>query len=545
MTVGALARSGRDALAAADWDRARQCFEEAYEVEQSAEVLDGLARALHFLGEYARATELSERAFLAYSEADRYVEAADCARWLAFLHGVVHGNMAVANGWMGRAATLLEGREECAGHGWLVLDHAPFSDDYAERERMAVSAMAIARRFGDTDLEYNAMSLLGEAKVGKGKVAEGMKLLDQAMTAVSSGEVKGVVAVSDILCRLLSACERSLEVQRAQEWMAVALDFSAWRAFVSPVCRTHYGGILVAVGRWAEAEDELTTAMSMFANTYRGMAGMPLAKLGDLRVRQGRFEEAERLAEGYEQHPLARRILARVAFGRGDAALAEELVQLCLEGDEGSDPGCAPLLDLLVQVRLSRGDVDGAAEVVKRLDRISTESRDEHAKAFADLAAGRVAAASGADDATGRLQAALRAFADLQLPLEAGRAQLQLAAALAAGAPEAAEGEARRALDAFERLGAAADADAAGALLRTLSSSGRAWPKRFGALTKRETEVLSLLGEGCSNAQIAERLVISRRTAEHHVASILSKLDLQSRSEAAAYAIRARAHEDS
>lgn len=57
-------------------------------------------------------------------------------------------------------------------------------------------------------------------------------------------------------------------------------------------------------------------------------------------------------------------------------------------------------------------------------------------------------------------------------------------------------------------------------------------------MTKRETEVLSLLVAGCSNAEIGERLYISRRTAEHHVASILSKLGLRSRAEAAVYAVR-------
>jgi DNA-binding NarL/FixJ family response regulator len=49
---------------------------------------------------------------------------------------------------------------------------------------------------------------------------------------------------------------------------------------------------------------------------------------------------------------------------------------------------------------------------------------------------------------------------------------------------------------------------------------------------------LSLLAEGCSNAEIAQRLYISRRTAEHHVAHILAKLGLRNRAEAAAYTLR-------
>ena len=107
------------------------------------------------------------------------------------------------------------------------------------------------------------------------------------------------------------------------------------------------------------------------------------------------------------------------------------------------------------------------------------------------------------------------------------------------GSPEAAAAEARLALAAFERLGAARDADAAAALLRELGARrARVAEGPRDALTKRESEVLPLVAAGLSNADIAERLFISRRTAEHHVASILAKLGLRNRAEAAAYAVR-------
>jgi DNA-binding NarL/FixJ family response regulator len=52
-------------------------------------------------------------------------------------------------------------------------------------------------------------------------------------------------------------------------------------------------------------------------------------------------------------------------------------------------------------------------------------------------------------------------------------------------------------------------------------------------LTARQLEVLALLGEGLTNAEIAERLVVSPRTAEHHVAAVLTKLGATTRREAA------------
>jgi DNA-binding CsgD family transcriptional regulator len=533
-----LLRTGREALAAADWETARSCFEKARELSDSAEVLDGLSQALHFQGEYDRAIELKERAFAAYRRLGKPAEAAELARWLGFLHATVHGNIAAANGWMARAASVLDGVEECAAHGWLILDRAPFSRDASERERLATAALAIARRYGDSDLEFDALALLGEAYVSSGRVAEGMTCIDEAMAAVSAGEVGAIGAAGEIYCRLLSACEQATDVRRAEQWISAAKRFVAWSNFVPPTCRTHYGGILIAIGRWKEAEEELLAALRTFESGYRAGRMFPLFRLAELRVRQGRFEEAERLLEGIDWHPNARRLLAAIALARRDVALAEELARLCLEGRPASDPACAPVLELLVEIQIARDDFAAAAETVERLVELAGESGSERVRASAELARGRVRAAEGGELASPHFQAALEIFSRLELPLEAARSRLALAGALAMDAPGAAVAEARVALGTFERLGALRDADAAAELLRGLGAAGRAWPRSHVALTKRETEVLSLLAAGCSNLEIAERLYISRRTAEHHVASILSKLGLRSRAEAAAYAVR-------
>jgi DNA-binding CsgD family transcriptional regulator len=533
-----LLRAGRDALATGDWGRARACFEQAGEFGESAEVLDGLSQAVHFQGEHVRAIELKERAFAAYRHRGRRVEAAELARWLAFLHGTVHGNAAAANGWMARAVNLLEGVGPCAAHGWLTLDRAPFADDSAERARLAIAARAIAVRFGDRDLEFSALALLGEAYVASGRVREGMALLDETMAAVSGGEVAGIGAMGEIYCRLLSACEHAADVRRAEQWLVAARRSRAWIDFVPPTCRSHYGGILIAIGRWAEAEEQLLVAIRTFESGYRAERVTPLLRLAELRVRQGRFEEAERLLEDNEWHPVARRVLASVALGRGELGLAEDRARLCLEGGDQTDPARAPVLELLVEIQLAHDEIGAARETVERLAELATGSGDDRAGACEEFAAGRLRTAEGNEAAVSHFTAALERFAVLDLPLEAGRARLALAGTLGARAPDAAVAEARLALATFERLGATREADRATKLLRELGAAGRAWPKHYGELTKRETEVLSLLATGCTNADIAARLYISRRTAENHVAHILSKLGLRSRAEAAAYAVR-------
>jgi DNA-binding NarL/FixJ family response regulator len=337
---------------------------------------------------------------------------------------------------------------------------------------------------------------------------------------------------------MLSACELVEDVSRAEAWIATVDRFTLWTDFVKPTCRTHYGGILVALGRWGDAERELLAAAEAFARGYRGERVFTLVRLADLRVRQGRYEEAERLMEGVEWHPRARRAATAIAFARGDLGLARDLAGLCLDGAQPTDPACAPLLELLVRVHVALEDLSQAREGADQLAALAAGSEGERAQAFADSAAGQVLAAAGDAQATATLKQALERFARLEMPFEAAHAQLELARTLVATAPDAAAAEARLAFVAFERLGAAHDADAAACLLRELGSTGRPRAAGRGRLTAREAEVLSLIAAGMSNADIARRLFISRRTAEHHAASILAKLDLHSRAEAAAYAVR-------
>jgi DNA-binding CsgD family transcriptional regulator/HPt (histidine-containing phosphotransfer) domain-containing protein len=534
-----LLREGERAIAAADWATARACLERALEEGDSPDALTALSKVAMVEREYERAIELKERAFDLYKAAGQLERASDSAIWLTFMYATYHGNFSAAFGWKQRAESVLDGTEESAAHGWLRLLEAPFSRDPAERERLAVSALAIARRFGDVDLEIEALALLGEAHVVGGQVASGMRLLDEAMTAVTAGRVHDHFAVGEIYCRLLSACEAALDVRRATDWLSMLDRYVVWTDFVRPTCRTHYGGILVALGRWAEAEAELLAAIEGFDHGYRGDRIFAALRLADLRLRQGRVEEAERLLAGGEWHPTARRLAAAIALARGDAVLASELGELCAEGSALDDPTCAPALELLIATRLAIGDVVAAHEAAERLATVARASGLERLEACAALAEGRVGAAEGDERAVGQLKRAVELFASLELPLDAARAQLELARALAATAPAAAVREGKLALATFERLGALPDADAAAGFLRGLGvTAGRSWPRGATSLTRREDEVLGLLAEGCSNAQIAERLVISKRTAEHHVASILSKLDLHSRSEAAAYAVR-------
>ena len=93
----------------------------------------------------------------------------------------------------------------------------------------------------------------------------------------------------------------------------------------------------------------------------------------------------------------------------------------------------------------------------------------------------------------------------------------------------------------FERIGARSSVDRSAALLRRLGAvaparSPQSRAAALASLSVRESEVVRLVRDGCGNADIAARLYISPKTAEHHVSRVLAKLGVRTRAEAAALA---------
>ena len=412
------------------------------------------------------------------------------------------------------------------------------------REAVLREAIAVGRRFGDPDIEFLALAYLGGLFVMTDRVEEGLVLSDEALAAACAGELTELATVDEIFCGLLWACELVNDVPRADQWMRAAAERMQRSNVVAAFCRAHYGGILTAAGRWQEAEAQLVEAAGHFDLGLSARRAAAIIRLADLRVRQGRLEEAAQLLDGLEQHPDVVPTLAALHLARGEVALARDLLERATEGPDdevptvGESTMVGPQLALLVDVHLEQGNLVGAERVTRRLTRIAESQRGPYLRAVAALAKGRVSVASGKGDARACLHEAMEGFARAQLPMELARTRLEMARALAQRAPEAAIAEARSALVDFERLKALRHADAAGALLRSLGAPIRIGPKGIGALTKREAEVLQLVGAGLSNAEIGDRLYISRKTAEHHVGNVLAKLGLRNRAEAAAYATR-------
>jgi DNA-binding NarL/FixJ family response regulator len=375
--------------------------------------------------------------------------------------------------------------------------------------------------------------------VFSGLVEEGMCHLDEALAALCAGDVEELPVVEGCLCGLFNACERTHDVSRAEQWLRAAEDLISRRKLVAVAgyCRAHYAGILIAAGRWAEAETELASAIRSLPDGLAIRANAR-CRLAALRIGQGRFEEAAGLLAGLEDHDDAVRPLAALHLANGHPELALELLDRVLSSSTLEDHVEAPLLAFVVEALLALSDLDAAGVASERLTELARQQSSSYVKAIAAEARARLCQASGEGDLRTCMHQAMSLFAEAKMPFELARARLELARVLASDRPQAAVAEATAALAAFQLLDAARDVDAAAALLRTFGAPARTGTKAGELLTRREQEVLELLAHGLSNAEIAERLFISAKTVEHHVGRILSKLGLRSRAQAAVHALR-------
>jgi DNA-binding NarL/FixJ family response regulator len=182
------------------------------------------------------------------------------------------------------------------------------------------------------------------------------------------------------------------------------------------------------------------------------------------------------------------------------------------------------------------GDIETAHQAARRLAELAQRSGSALLLAQAELAEGQMRRASGDPQAREYFQAAIERLQAYEQSLLCSRAKLELARLLRDSDPPAAITWARAALASFERLGANPDAGQAAHLLQQLGVARRGGPRLKSPLTRRESEILALITQGLSNRGIADRLVLSAKTVEHHVGQILSKLGARSRAEAAAYA---------
>jgi DNA-binding NarL/FixJ family response regulator len=535
------ARAGWTALREGRWEEARRRFEAALAGGEAAGSLEGLSWAAWWLDDEPAVFAARERAYALYRKDGDGAAAARMATWLAVDHLDFHGAWPVARGWLGRARRLLEPLDAGPDHGWLAfhegyLAHAG-GDTATARER-AAEAAALGRRFGVADLEMLGLALEGAALVAAADVEAGMRCLDEATAAALEGEAEIPISGAWACCFLVSACSAVLDFERAAAWCDRIREFAEryGSRYMLAFCRAEYGAVLLVRGRYEEASEQLTAAAGDYARSRPAWAGGPAAVLAEVRRRQGRREEALALLAEAGSSGSAQLCRARVALDAGDPVRARDLLERRLRHvppERALDR--APALALLLRARVARGELEEAETALAELRDVARLVGTGPLVADADLAEGLLAAAAGDHERARRLlEDAADGFERAGAPFESAQARIELATALLAlGRAEDAEHEAAAARERLAAIGAAGEAARARAILAA------AGPHAAAPVTPREREVLRLLADGLTNRQIAGRLVVSEHTVHRHVANILRKLGLPSRTAAAAWALRA------
>jgi DNA-binding CsgD family transcriptional regulator len=529
---------GRQSYARRAWADA---FGSLVEADKAAALAAGdlelLARSAFMLGRDDDYVSALERAHHGYLDGGEPLRAVRCAFWLG-VNFALRGEMGPATGWLGRAQRLLEREEdECVERGYLqlagVFRHTA-SGDWDTAYATAAGAAGTGERFGEPDLIALALFEQGRALIKRERAEEGLALLDEAMVAVTAGELSPIVT-GFVYCAVIAACQEVYAVRRAQEWTAALTHWCEQQpdmvAFTGR-CLVHRAELMQLQGAWPDALDEARRACERLAREMnQRWTAHAFYQQAEIHRLQGEFaaaEKAYREASRCGLEPQPGLALLRLAAGHSDAAAAAMRRAL---GETSERLKRARLLPAAVEILLSVGDVAEAERACGELEAIAADHGGSMLNAIAVYARGAVGlAADDAGAALVPLRRALQGWNELEVPYEAARARVLIGLACRAlGDDDTAKLEFGAARRTFEELRASPD-------LAHLDSLVRSSVSDASGLTSRELEVLRRVAAGETNKAIAADLVLSERTVDRHVSNIFTKLRVSSRAAATAYA---------
>lgn len=531
----------QESFARRAWAEAHRLYSRLDEsIDLAGEDMERLAVAAYLIGHEAEFQRAMERAHRRHLEEDSPSRACRCAFWLA-LTLLLRGEPGQASGWLNRARRLAMG-EDCVEQGYLLLPEAEqqLAGGHTEQAMAsATRAVEIGVRFADRDLTACALHVQGRANVQAGDFQRGLALLDEAMIAVTGGELSPMVT-GLLYCSVIDACRQVFALGRAREWTEALSNWCGRQpelvAFTGK-CQVHRAEVLQLRGDWVEAMEEANRACQ--PHRREGDTKPPAAafyRRGEIHRLRGELaaaDEAYREANRRGREPQPGLALLWAAQGKAETALAT-LRRLL---STATDPlRRARLLPALVEIAVDAGEVREARSAADELQAIAARFPSDVLNAIAGQASGRVALADGDPQAAlETLRASVAGWRKCNAPYEIARARLLVGLACRElGDAKSAELEFDAARAAFEELGAQTD------LSRLDALSGRANESPPEKLTPREFQVLRRVAEGKTNKAIAGELQVSERTIDRHVSNILTKLGVGSRTAATAYAYRNR-----
>jgi DNA-binding CsgD family transcriptional regulator len=503
-----------------------------------AEDLELLATSAYMLGRVDDFLNLLERAHQSYLDADEALRAARCGFYIG-VNLAIRGEMGRASGWLGRAQRLVEREEgDFVERGYLLLPVAmqhQATGNYEAAHAAAAEAAEIGQRFRDADLFALAVHTQGQVLIKQGSVEEGLGLLDEAMLAVTAGELSPIIT-GVVYCGVIAGCEEAYDVRRAQEWTDA---LSGWCerqpemvAFTGR-CLSHRAEIMQLHGAWRDALEEARRARERCEEAMnQRAAGEAFYQQAELHRLQGDFAAAEaayRDANRRGREPQPGLALLRLAQGDDNAAAAA--IRRAV-GETTEPLRRARLLPAYAEIMLAVGDLDEARTAREELAEIAAGYESAMLRAIAAQVRGTVDLAEGdAQAALVALRQASRVWQELEAPYEAARTRVLMGLACRTlGDEDSAALDLEAATDVFEQLGALPDLARVESLSRPLATGDTH------GLTPRELEVLRLVAAGSTNRQIASKLVVSEHTVARHVQNIFTKLRVSSRTAATAFA---------